>query len=433
MVARRVRLFVFDTAKVLVGFVATSVMVVGATAGTTTYDYDVHGRLKDVFSPNGTDQTSVVYTYDAAGNRVLVKTSTPPHAPATLAATAISYDTIRLSWTASLDAGGGAVSYYRVYRGGVLVASPNGVTFDDYPLTDCTTYSYRVSAVDSSGNESAQSPVATATTPDHTPPSVPSGLQGTPTSGTTVSLSWSPSQDNTGGSGLAGYEIFRNQGANPIGTSTVASFTDQGLTPATPYQYQVRSYDAAGNRSALSNLISVTTIDTVPPLAPGNPTFSSITLNSATATWTTASDNVGVTGYRYSLDNGVSWTPLGNVTTTNLTGLASATSYTMYVQAGDAAGNWGPSGSGSFTTNHNFITIATGARPVSAVPAYAGTYGCQYYVDYYYYIEYDLCYVQNGGSVFYQYYSPPSSPWTDTGYIWNGSSLVVDAAYFGTY
>src|SRR5688572_2504428 len=40
------------------------------------------------------------------------------------------------------------------------------------------------------------------------PPSVPSGLSATAVSGTQINLSWSASTD-TGGSGLAGYSIYR--------------------------------------------------------------------------------------------------------------------------------------------------------------------------------------------------------------------------------
>ena len=114
-----------------------------------------------------------------------------------------------------------------------------------------------------------------------------------------------------------------------------------------------------------------------------------------------------------------------------LTGLASGTQYTMLVQARDAAGNWGASGSGSFTTGY---IIATGSRPPTVQSAYAAVYGCQYYIDYYYYIEYEPCYVLNGfGTVYCQYFSPPIAPWVDTGYTWTGYNLQVDSSHYGTY
>ena len=44
---------------------------------------------------------------------------------------------------------------------------------------------------------------------DTTPPSVPGTLSYTQ-SGTTITLNWGASTDNAGGSGMAGYDIYRN-------------------------------------------------------------------------------------------------------------------------------------------------------------------------------------------------------------------------------
>ncbi len=344
-----------------------------SNAGTTTYTYDVHGRIQTVTTPVGTDQNSTTYTFDAAGNRVSVVSIfsdlTPPNPPTGLTAVAQASDRIRLNWSTSVDSGGGPVSYYKVYRGGTSVASPAAPPYDDQPLSANTPYSYSVSAVDPAGHESTSNPTASATTlppPDLTPPSVPANLQGTAVSGTWINLTWNASTD-TGGSGLAGYEIFRDGSGTPLNTSTVASYSDQTLSPATTHTYKVRSYDVAGNRSAFSNQISVTTLDTVAPGAPGNPTMSAITINSATATWTAATDNVGVTGYRYSLNGGSSWTTLGVVLTTNLTGLTPATAYTIQVQARDAAGNWGANGSKAFTTLSDTTAPSAPGTPTMSV------------------------------------------------------------------
>ena len=81
--------------------------------------------------------------------------------------------------------------------------------------------------------------------PDTTPPSVPSGLNSPSHTSSSVSLSWTASTDNAGGSGVASYEVFRN-GAS-AGTSTSTSFTDGGRTASTTYSYTVRAKDNAGN------------------------------------------------------------------------------------------------------------------------------------------------------------------------------------------
>jgi fibronectin type 3 domain-containing protein len=102
----------------------------------------------------------------------------PPTAPTGLTATASSA-AISLGWTASTDNIG--VANYRVERcqgAGCTtfaqIATPTAVTLSDTGLLASTSYSYRVSAVDPSGNVSGFSNVATATTP--AAPVGPSGL-----------------------------------------------------------------------------------------------------------------------------------------------------------------------------------------------------------------------------------------------------------------
>ena len=100
----------------------------------------------------------------------------PPTAPTNLTATAGTSNDIALAWTASTDDVG--VTGYRVERcQGVgcsafaQIATPGGTTFNDTGLLGGTTYSYRVRAADT-GNLSAYSNVATATTAAGAPPTV---------------------------------------------------------------------------------------------------------------------------------------------------------------------------------------------------------------------------------------------------------------------
>ncbi len=89
---------------------------------------------------------------------------------------------------------------------------------------------------------------------DTTPPTVPTNLTATATSGTAISLTWSASTDNVG---VTGYKIYR--GGTQIATSTTNSYSDTGLTANTTYTYTVAAYDAAGNTSAQSTAASATT------------------------------------------------------------------------------------------------------------------------------------------------------------------------------
>ncbi|WP_196278932.1 fibronectin type III domain-containing protein [Catellatospora vulcania] len=89
---------------------------------------------------------------------------------------------------------------------------------------------------------------------DTTAPSTPTGLTSTGQTSSSVSLSWNASTDNVG---VTGYEVFR--GATLVGSPTGTSFTDTGLTASTSYSYTVKARDAAGNRSAASNTVTVST------------------------------------------------------------------------------------------------------------------------------------------------------------------------------
>ncbi|WP_043615552.1 GH12 family glycosyl hydrolase domain-containing protein [Nonomuraea candida] len=95
---------------------------------------------------------------------------------------------------------------------------------------------------------------------DTSPPTTPVNPSASGTTATGTTLSWGASTD-TGGSGLAGYDILRATGDSftRVGTSTTTSYTDSGLTPATTYRYRIRARDGAGNLSPESTTVTVTT------------------------------------------------------------------------------------------------------------------------------------------------------------------------------
>ncbi len=88
--------------------------------------------------------------------------TTPPSAPTSLTATAVSMMRIDLGWGASTDNVG--VDHYNVYRESTLVAQPTATAYSDMGLAPGTLYHYHVTAEDAAGNESAASNTASATT-----------------------------------------------------------------------------------------------------------------------------------------------------------------------------------------------------------------------------------------------------------------------------
>ncbi len=171
-------------------------------------------------------------------------------------------------------------------------------------------------------------------------PSVPTGLTAGTTTTTSVPLSWTASTDNAGGTGVAGYQVYR--GSTLVATTTATSYTVTGLSAGTAYSFTVRAKDVAGNVSAASAAVSATTrtgtvTDTQAPSVPSGLTAGTPTTTSVPLSWTASSDNVAVTGY--DVYRGTTLVGSSASTSYTVTGLSAATAYSFTVRAKDAAGN----------------------------------------------------------------------------------------------
>lgn len=192
-------------------------------------------------------------------------------------------------------------------------------------------------------------------------PTDPTNLVASGTTTTSTSLSWTASTDNVG---VTGYNVY--QGTTLVGTTATTTFNVTGLTATTTYTFTVKAIDAAGNLSAASNSVSVTTLTPVPDTtAPTAVVLSAsgTTSTTTTLTWTASTDNVGVTGY--TVFQGT--TVLGTTTLTsfNVSGLIASTTYTFTVQAKDAAGN--------SSTDSNIVSVTTLPTPTVTYCASQGS------------------------------------------------------------
>jgi len=90
---------------------------------------------------------------------------------------------------------------------------------------------------------------------DTTAPSAPSSLIASGTTQTTTSLSWNASSDNVG---VTGYNVY--QGGVIKATVTGTTYAVSGLSASTSYSFYIKAKDLAGNLSASSNTVNVTTL-----------------------------------------------------------------------------------------------------------------------------------------------------------------------------
>jgi chitodextrinase len=170
-------------------------------------------------------------------------------------------------------------------------------------------------------------------------------------------VAWSASTDNVA---VASYGLYK--AGTLTGSATTTSATFSGLACNTSQALAVDAADAAGNRSGKATLTAATSAcpgDTTPPSTPTGVTVTGSTQTTISLSWTAATDNVAVTGYNVfrggSLD--------GTSTTTSYTGgsLTCGSSYSLTVQAKDAAGNVsGQSGS----VNASTAACSGGTDPV---------------------------------------------------------------------
>gem|GEM_PF-79335 len=168
--------------------------------------------------------------------------------------------TVTVSATASDP--DGSVSKVEFFRDGSSIGVDTSTPYSaSWANASAGSHTLRAVATDNN-NATTSTPTITITvnaaSGDTTAPSVPSGLAVGTRTASSIALSWSPSTDNTGGSGLAGYDVYRN--GSLVGSPSSASYVDGGLSASTTYRYRVRARDNAGNVSAQGTELSATTL-----------------------------------------------------------------------------------------------------------------------------------------------------------------------------
>jgi fibronectin type 3 domain-containing protein len=244
-----------------------------------------------------------------------------------------------------------------------IITDPDADLVEDRIVNSTGTYRATASVI--AGSPWLMQLVAFRGAPTDTqPPSAPGPLAATAFSSARIDLSWSAATDNVG---VAGYLVERCQGGGCssftqiASLGTVTTFSDTGLAPNSSYSYRVRAKDAVGNLGPYSTIATTSTLpDTTPPTAPATLSASAFSSSRIDLSWSAATDNVGIAGYRIERCTGAGCSifaeiaaPAGTGVTYQDTTVAAGTSYSYQVRAYDLAGNLGP-----------YSPVATTSTPV---------------------------------------------------------------------
>jgi fibronectin type 3 domain-containing protein len=262
------------------------------TASTGATSYNIYRLISGVYTNVGTSTTPTFidtgladgtsYSYEvsavnAGGESALSSPVTPvPAIPATPTdVTADAGDTEAfISWTASAGA-----DFYNVYRfNGTIYVNLGTVTaagYTDTGLTDETSYSYEVSAVNTSGESALSAPVSV------TPTAAAIGSFGaTAVSTSEIDLSWDSLVSDA-----TSLEIDRsNDGIHftPLTTTldpSATTYADTGLADNTDYSYRIRANRPSGY-SAYTDPVGAATVADVSEL-----TATAISTSEIDLTW----------------------------------------------------------------------------------------------------------------------------------------------------
>jgi phosphodiesterase/alkaline phosphatase D-like protein len=239
-------------------------------------------------------------------------------------------------------------------------------------LNPSTTYHYRATSKDASGNSTPSSDMTfTTTAPADTTPPVISNISATGITVSAATIQWSTNENATS---VVKFGLSSTYGLEASSSSLTLNhaITLTSLASGKTYHYQVVSADNGGNKATSADY-TFTTLDMTPPVITG-PAVTGVTKTGAVVSWTTdeAADTLvqyGTTA-SYGASSGSS-TPSTSHTVT-LTGLTSSTLYHYKVTSADPSKNSACSVDLTFTTADGTPPVISGVSS-SAISATSAT------------------------------------------------------------
>jgi chitodextrinase len=355
------------------GWTSYTANLASATGLTATFNngsgtWDNNGGKNYALGTGIVDVENGVVT---SGVNPCVADTTAPATPAGLAASAVGSSSVTLSWTATTDNVG--VTGYYVFRNGTQIASvASGTSYTDSTAAASTTYSYTVKAFDAAANVSAASAALSVTTTALGNNSATVYYKNN-ANWSAVYLHYAP----TGGTWTVSPGVAMDAACTGWKSKVVSLGAATGLAATFNNgsgtwdnnggsNYALAAGTAAVNAGAITTTNPCAGADVTAPSAPAGLAAGSVTASSASLSWTAASDDTGVTGYKV-LRNGAQ---VGTSASTSYadTGLAASTTYSYTVQAYDAAGN-----TSAASTALSVTTPAAGGCQVKFTIANANT------------------------------------------------------------
>jgi hypothetical protein len=297
-----------------------------------------------------------------------------PGAPTDISSSEITQTSLKLNWQIPTNFFPGDISSYKIYKStdnnNFTVDSSSNVTMKTITgLTSNTTYYFKVSITSIDGYESTLSSAFTQATLNIVP-NVPTSLNASSVTSTSLTLSWTTPVAN-GGSSITYYNIYKSTD-NSIFTIDSSSNTTSkaitGLLVNTTYYFKVSAVNSQGEGSQSSEL-QETTLNIIPDI-PTSLFASDISSTSLTLSWTEPEANGGsaITYYNiYKLTNDNTYTvdSSSNTTSKAITGLSVFTTYYFKVSA---VNNQGEGTYSDTLTQKTASTVPNQVANLSGVP-----------------------------------------------------------------
>jgi fibronectin type 3 domain-containing protein len=284
---------------------------------------------------------------------------------------------VSLSWSASANATGYYVKRSNTSGGPYTqIAGTGSTSFTDTGVTNGTKYFYVVSSYNSAGQSANSAETSATPSGSVTIPATPSGLQATP-GNSQISLTWNASN------GANSYKLKRatitGGPYTTIGSSTIISFMDAGLTNGTRYFYVVSALNSAGESANSAEVNATPAAPLTPPAAPTG--LQAATGNAQVSLNWMAS--AGATSYhvKRGTTSGGPYTQVAAPTAATFTdtGLTNGVTYYYVVSALNTAGESANSAQASATTAGMAPDVTITIDPTKTKPISPYIYGINFY------------------------------------------------------